>query len=71
MRAEVVTTGQLAGSGRPMNGQTPMRGLVDVHVHYNGDKAFLKQMCFLDPVAAGGEVRAAAGERGHDAHVLL
>jgi len=34
----------MLGGARPVCGQTPMRGLVDVHVHYNGDKAFLRQM---------------------------
>jgi len=30
--------------------QTPLRGLVDVHVHYNGEKAFLDKMAArLDP----------------------
>ena len=31
-------------------GQGPLRGLVDAHVHYNGDKAFLEKMAArLDP----------------------
>jgi predicted TIM-barrel fold metal-dependent hydrolase len=31
-------------------GQTALRGLVDAHVHYNGDKAFLEKMALrLDP----------------------
>src|SRR5205814_8410373 len=35
----------LIGSGsRDLRGQAALRGLVDVHVHYNGDKAFLRQM---------------------------
>src|SRR5215471_1932009 len=31
-------------------GQGPLRGLVDAHVHYNSDKAFLEKMAArLDP----------------------
>src|SRR5262245_4152617 len=31
-------------------GQAPLRGLVDAHVHYNGDKTFLEKMAArLDP----------------------
>jgi hypothetical protein len=30
--------------GAPLWAQTPLRGLVDVHVHYNGEKAFLDKM---------------------------
>jgi hypothetical protein len=34
----------------PLFAQTPLRGLVDVHVHYNGEKAFLDKMAArLDP----------------------
>lgn len=34
----------------PLWAQTPIRGLVDAHVHYNGDKAFLEKMAArLDP----------------------
>jgi hypothetical protein len=36
--------------GAPLWAQTPLRGMVDVHVHYNGDKAFLDKMAArLDP----------------------
>ena len=34
----------------PLWAQTPLRGLIDAHVHYNGDKAFLEKMAArLDP----------------------
>jgi uncharacterized protein len=34
----------------PLWAQAPLRGLIDAHVHYNGDKAFLEKMAArLDP----------------------
>ena len=36
--------------GQALWGQAALRGLVDAHVHYNGDKAFLEKMALrLDP----------------------
>src|SRR3954452_19340212 len=41
----LVLLGLLFGGGcRAVLSQAQTRGLVDVHVHYNGDKAFLRQM---------------------------
>jgi len=40
----LLSLGLLAVGCRGLFGQAGQRGLVDVHVHYNGDKAFLQQM---------------------------
>jgi len=45
MRTQVWSFVILLGIGcGPLFGQTAAQGMVDVHVHYNGDKAFLQQM---------------------------